>query len=105
MILSFRKAKMKTMKKYMLFILSGLLTTSCIDTVVLPDDITIGEDMWKSKSDVEGMVNGVYKAMTSEAIIERCIVWGSYRSDEMNPIVQTFNNGKENALKILSPDI
>ena len=99
MILSFRKEKMKTMKKYMLFILSGLLTTSCIDTVVLPDDITIGEDMWKSKSDVEGMVNGVYKAMTSEAIIERCIVWGSYRSDEMNPIVQTFNNGKENALK------
>ena len=69
MILSFRKEKMKTMKKYMLFILSGLLTTSCIDTVVLPDDITIGEDMWKSKSDVEGMVNGVYKAMTSEAII------------------------------------
>lgn len=45
MILSFRKEKMKTMKKYMLFILSGLLTTSCIDTVVLPDDITIGEDM------------------------------------------------------------
>lgn len=99
MILGFRKEMMMTMKKYMLFILSGLLTTSCIDTVVLPDDITIGEDMWKSKSDVEGMVNGVYKAMTSEAIIERCIVWGSYRSDEMNPIVQTFNYGKENALK------
>lgn len=99
MILSFRKEKMMTMKKYMLFILSGLLTTSCIDTVVLPDDITIGEDMWKSRSDVEGMVNGAYKAMTAEAVIERCIVWGSYRSDELNPIVQTFNNGKENALK------
>lgn len=43
------------MKKYILFILSGFLTTSCIDTVVLPDDITIGEDMWKSKDDVSAL--------------------------------------------------
>ncbi len=87
------------MKKYILFILSGFLTTSCIDTVVLPDDITIGEDMWKSRDDVSAMVNSAYKAMCSDGVIERCIVWGSFRSDELNPIVQTFNNGKETALR------
>lgn len=88
------------MKKYILFILSGFLTTSCIDTVVLPDDITIGEDMWKSRDDVSAMVNSAYKAMCSEGVIERCIVWGSFRSDELNPVIPTINgNAKYPALR------
>lgn len=96
--------KMKTMKKYMLFILSGLLTTSCIDTMVFPDDVKVAEDMWKTKDDVSAMVASAYKAMSEEAVIERCIVWGGFRSDELNPINGTFggsgaNLTKENALK------
>ena len=36
------------------------LFSSCLDTVILPDDITVGEDFWKKKSDVAKMVNAAY---------------------------------------------
>ena len=46
------------MKKYILFLLTGALMTSCIDTVVLPTDKTVTEDFWKSRDDVTSMVAG-----------------------------------------------
>ena len=57
--------------------------SSCIDTVILPDDITVGEDFWKNKSDVALMVNSAYQGMTTEAVLERIFVWGDYRADEL----------------------
>ncbi len=60
----------------------GGLLSSCLDTVILPDDITVGEDFWKKKSDVAMMVNAAYQGMTTEPVIERLIVWGDARSDE-----------------------
>ena len=73
----------------------GGLLSSCLDTVILPDDITVGEDFWKRKSDVALMVNAAYEGMTlqfsdhstsenkyiSGNVIENLIVW-SARSDE-----------------------
>lgn len=91
---------MTTMKKYMLFLLSGFLTTSCLDTEVLPDSITIGEDMWKSKEDVSAMVNGAYQAMVANDVIERCVVWGTFRGDEVNHLTTTLSGvQKENDLR------
>lgn len=87
------------MKKYMLFVLSGLLTTSCIDTMVFPDDVKVAEDMWQTKEDVSAMVASAYKAMSDEAVIERCIVWGGFRSEELNPISGTFGGNKDNLTK------
>ena len=49
---------MKDMKKYISIIVAGLMAVSCVDTVILPDDKTVDEDFWKSKSDVQLMVNG-----------------------------------------------
>lgn len=57
--------------------------TACVDTIILPESLTVDEDFWKSKSDVQLMVNGAYKSMISSAVIERLIVWGGLRSDEM----------------------
>lgn len=71
------------MKKYISIILSGLLVASCVDTVLLPDDKTVDEDFWKSKSDVSLMVNGAYRALASTDAISRLIVWGDFRSDEL----------------------
>ncbi|MBQ8158638.1 MAG: RagB/SusD family nutrient uptake outer membrane protein [Prevotella sp.] len=56
--------------------------SSCMDTIILPDDKTVDEDFWKSKSDVALMVNGAYAAMSTEDVISRLIVWGDFRSDE-----------------------
>ena len=55
--------------------------TSCLDTIILPDSLTVDEDFWKSKSDVALMVNGAYAAMNTENVITRMIVWGDFRSD------------------------
>ncbi len=72
------------MKKYIMLIMSGVLMTSCIDTTILPVDKTTGEDFWKDKSQVQGMVNGAYKQMVTSNVMERLVVWGGFRSDELD---------------------
>ena len=57
--------------------------TSCMDTVILPDDVTVGEDFWKNKSDVAKMVNSAYEGMTSADVLERLLIWGDFRADEL----------------------
>lgn len=64
----------------------GLLFTSCVDTVILPEDKTVDEDFWKSKADVQLMVNGAYRSMLSPDVISRLIVWGGLRSEELLPV-------------------
>lgn len=89
------------MKKYLILMLSGALFTSCIDTEVLPNNVTIGEDYWQSKDDVTGMVMGAYKAMCTDNVMERCIVWGGFRSDELVPFGTSTNVTKiEDLVKI-----
>ena len=59
---------------------------SCVDTVLLPDDKTVDQDFWKTKSDVNQMVQGAYKSMLSADVMSRLIVWGDFRSDELNMV-------------------
>lgn len=87
------------MKKYILFLLSGMLMTSCIDTEVLPNDVVIGEDYWKTKDEVTAMVASAYKEMCQTDVIERCIVWGDFRSDELEVNEVVFNDGKRTDLE------
>ena len=70
---------------------------SCVDTVLLPDDKTVDEDFWKTKDEVAQMVNGAYKSMLSADVINRLIVWGDFRSDELN-MVSIDANATVNAL-------
>ncbi|MCR5130112.1 MAG: RagB/SusD family nutrient uptake outer membrane protein [Prevotella sp.] len=57
---------------------------SCSDFLTIyPTDKTVGEDFWKTKEDVEGMVTGAYTQMLSYGCQERAILWGAYRSDEL----------------------
>ena len=81
------------MKKYILCALSGLLMASCVDTQVLPDDMIVEEDYWKTRNDVSMMVAGAYKAMATSDVIQRFIVWGSARSEELNPTTSIIING------------
>lgn len=83
------------MKKYILCALSGLLMASCIDTQVLPDDMIVEEDYWKTRNDVSMMVAGAYKAMATSDVIQRFIVWGSARSEELNPTASIIINGND----------
>lgn len=78
------------MKKYIYHIMCVLCTAgmmaSCVDTVILPNDKTVDEDFWKTKSDVQLMVNGAYKSMVSNDVLTRLIVWGGLRSEELLPV-------------------
>ena len=80
--------------------LSGMLATSCIDTSVLPNDITIAEDYWKNKADVQNMVASAYLGMVSGGTVPtNLIVWGGFRSDELNPTETIINDGRWDDLK------
>lgn len=88
------------MKKYIFLLLASVLMSSCVDTIILPDDKTVKEDFWKTKSDVALMVNGAYASMISSDVISRLIVWGDFRSDELvTDIGVTASNSTYIALK------
>ena len=62
---------------------SGLLT-SCNDFLTIyPTDRIVGTDFWKTKADVNQMVDGAYVSMLGGGIQERAIMWGAFRSDEL----------------------
>ena len=63
---------------------TALTLSSCNDFLTIyPTDKTTGKDFWKNKDQVVSMVNGAYSAMLSSGVQERAIIWGAYRSDEL----------------------
>ncbi len=71
-------------KVYVMAVVLVMALSSCNDFLTIyPTDRTIAEDFWKTKEDVQGMVNGVYKSMASYDNQERAIIWGAFRSDEL----------------------
>ena len=58
--------------------------SSCDDFLTIyPNDRTIAPDFWKTKADVQEMATGCYHAMINGDIMERVIMWGGFRSDEI----------------------
>ena len=58
--------------------------SSCNDFLTIyPTDKIVGEDFWKTKGDVDQMIDGCYKSMIAEGVQTRAIIWGAYRSDEL----------------------
>ena len=78
--------------------------SSCNDFLTIyPTDKIVGEDFWKTKSDVDQMVDGCYQSMLSGDIQTRAIIWGAYRSDELVKLDDYNNTTFENidALNLL----
>jgi len=73
--------------KNLLFILYALLFgtmfTSCVDTVILPDNKTVDDDFWQKKSEVDGVVATAFAQLRDASAIRNMIVWGDFRSDEL----------------------
>ena len=59
------------------------LMTSCVDTVILPDNKTVDDDFWQKKSEVDAVVSTAYAQLRDESAIRNMIVWGDFRSDEL----------------------
>ncbi len=75
--------------------------TSCVDTVLLPDDKTVDEDFWQTKDEVAQIVNKAYQSMLSTDLMSRLIVWSDFRSDELD-YVTSINNGTAQDLQEIS---
>ena len=71
------------MKKIISIIAASLCMVSCVDTVILPDDKLVEENMWQTKSDVAGIVACAYNQLRDESLMRNFIVWGDFRSDEL----------------------
>lgn len=91
---------MKNMKKYISMMVVSLMAVSCVDTVILPDDKTVDEDMWLSKSQVQQNVNEAYRSMTTENVVSRLIVWGGLRSEELIPAASITGTVSEDLMEI-----
>ena len=65
------------------FMLHASLFTSCVDTVILPDNKTVDEDYWQKKGEVDAVVATAYAQLRDETAIRNMIVWGDFRSDEL----------------------
>ncbi len=50
---------------------------------VKPEGEVVLEDFWQSESSVESVLASCYRGMTEDGIINRMIVWGELRSDNM----------------------
>ena len=78
--------------------------SSCTDFLTIyPTDRIVGENFWKSKSDVDQMVDGCYLSMLDADIQTRAIIWGAYRSDELVKLSDYNNTTLDNisALNLL----
>lgn len=68
---------------------------------VKPEGEVVLEDFWNSESSVEQVLSSCYRGMTEDAIINRMIVWGELRSDN----VVTSGSIAYDMQKILDGDI
>jgi len=93
-------------------ILSGLsilliFSSSCNKWLDLrPENDIVLEDFWQTKSDVEAVLASCYRSLTDRECIERMMVWGELRSDNI-VMGRGFPIGKEeyDMYKILYGDL
>lgn len=78
------------MKKIFSIIFAAVALSSCVDTVILPENKTLDEDFWKKKSEVESVVATAYSQLRdggtdvgSVSFQRNIIVWSDFRSDEL----------------------
>lgn len=63
----------------------GAMLTSCTDFLtVYPANSTIQENFWQTAEDVKGILATSYLELASENAVERMIIWGELRADNMN---------------------
>jgi len=74
--------------------LSSLSLVSC-DVEVLPLNQIIAQNYWTSKADVESVVFSCYTGLTSSDVLNRMIIWGEVRSDNIKEGQQISQASKD----------
>lgn len=77
---------------------------SCSDFLeVKPQNVTVEDEFWNEKADVDQMMTGLYASLQDAGVVERMMIWGEFRSDN----VTSGNNIEKDASlqKIFKEDI
>lgn len=95
------------MKRKFIIGLMGMMAltfNSCDDFLNLePLNEIILENFWNEKGDVENIVTSCYASLQEQAVVERMMAWGEFRSD--NIIGGTNISGNENLENIFKENI
>ena len=98
------KQKVTIIKTCLVGLLSGLMLGACSDFLsISPLDKISMEDFWNEKADVDNVVAGCYSNMQSQAVVERMMAWGEFRSD--NLVGGTNVEGNVNLMNIFKENI
>lgn len=95
---------MKNMKYiWIFFLLSGLLTLpGCEEWLDLrPESETVLEDYWQTESQATAVLAGCYRGLISDGCMERMMVWGELRSDN----IDKGSSIRQDMLKVLELNI
>ena len=72
------------MKYFFLAAVALLTLASCGDFLAIePKDRVSEDNFWNEETDIEQMVMGTYVKLQNQDIIQRCIMWGETRSDNI----------------------
>ncbi|MBO5835377.1 MAG: RagB/SusD family nutrient uptake outer membrane protein [Bacteroidales bacterium] len=73
-----------------LVVMATLMMASCSEWLELyPEGETLLEDYWKSADDIESVLASCYLSVMDEKYLQRAIVWGELRSDNMEKANKT----------------
>ena len=93
-----RKIKNILRSAFVAFVIGcSSMMTSCIDYLTMyPANAIILENYWKTVEDVEAMVASCYSSLVNSSVIERLMIWGELRADNM-----TVRSSASNDLKYI----
>lgn len=75
----------------------GAMLTSCTDFLTIyPTNSVIHENYWQTAEDVNGMLATCYQRLQSTGAVERMIIWGDLRGDQMS-----VRNSSKNVYKYI----
>ncbi|MBN2165079.1 MAG: RagB/SusD family nutrient uptake outer membrane protein [Marinilabiliaceae bacterium] len=78
--------------------------TSCEDWLVIkPDGQTLLDDFWQNESQVESALAGCYYGYTNYGTIDRILVWGELRGDNLGLGLITYDSYEKIILNDLMP--
>ena len=71
----------------------GWVGASCSDFLEIePQELIVLDKFWNEEADVENVVAECYSSMQSQAVVERMMVWGEFRSDNIVGGTNAQNN-------------
>ncbi len=96
---------MKRITKYITLLAVPALMAplgSCSDFLEIdPQNVITFDQFWNEKADVDGMITGCYTTLQSTNVMERMMIWGEFRSDDITtgPGVERDNVNLYNSLR------